>query len=109
ADGAQSIGSHKVRFVGAGTIGVAAIWTLAKLVKPVVSGLASAVAASRIRKAGQARSLPRTEQDIPIGTVGVIMLACFAPIGWLLAHFATESGLGDHWVALVAGGLIYVV
>jgi len=109
ADVAQSTWSHKVRFVGAGTIGVAAIWTLAKLVKPVVSGLASAVAASRIRKAGQAAMLPRTEQDIPIGTVGLIMLACFAPIGWLLAHFAAESGLGDHWVALVTGGLIYVV
>jgi putative OPT family oligopeptide transporter len=26
--------SHKVRFVGAGTIGVAAVWTLAKLVGP---------------------------------------------------------------------------
>ena len=100
---------QKARMVGAGTIGVAAIWTLAKLVKPVVSGLASAVAASRIRKAGKAAMLPRTEQDIPIGTVGLIMLACFAPIGWLLAHFAAESGLGDHWVALVSGGLIYVV
>ncbi|HSE11431.1 MAG TPA: oligopeptide transporter, OPT family, partial [Rudaea sp.] len=109
ADVAQSIWSHKVRFVGAGTIGVAAIWTLAKLVKPVVSGLASAVAASRVRKAGQAASLPRTEQDIPIGTVGLIMLVCFIPIAWLLAHFAAESGLGDHWVALVVGGLIYVV
>ena len=109
ADVAQSTWSHKVRFVGAGTIGVAAIWTLAKLVKPVVSGLASAVAASRIRKAGQAAMLPRTEQDIPIGTVGLIMLVCFVPIAWLLGHFAVESGLGDHWVALVTGGLIYVI
>ena len=39
--------SSKVRFVGAGTIGVAAIWTLGKLVKPVVSGLTSAMHASR--------------------------------------------------------------
>ena len=31
-----------MRFIGAGTIGVAAIWTLAKLVKPLVSGLAGA-------------------------------------------------------------------
>ena len=109
ADVAQSTWSHKVRFVGAGTIGVAAIWTLAKLVKPVVSGLASAIAASRVRKAGQAALLPRTEQDIPIGTVGLIMLICFVPIAFLLGHFAVESGLGDHWVALVAGGLIYVI
>jgi putative OPT family oligopeptide transporter len=109
ADVAQSTWSHKVRFVGAGTIGVAAIWTLAKLVKPVVSGLASAMAASKVRKAGQAALLPRTEQDIPIGTVGLIMLVCFVPIAFLLGHFAVESGLGDHWVALVAGGLIYVI
>ncbi|MDR3388084.1 MAG: oligopeptide transporter, OPT family [Rudaea sp.] len=106
---AQSTWSHQVRFVGAGTIGVAAIWTLAKLVKPVVSGLASAMAASRIRKAGQAATLPRTEQDIPIGTVGLIMLVCFVPIAWLLGHFSVVSGLGDHMALLVAGGLIYVV
>jgi uncharacterized oligopeptide transporter (OPT) family protein len=55
ADVAQSrTWSHKVRFVGAGTIGVAAIWTLAKLVKPVISGLRSAMAASRVRKPGRA-------------------------------------------------------
>ncbi len=59
--------SHKVRFVGAGTIGVAAVWTLAKLIKPVIAGLASAMAASRARAAGNAAMLPRTEQDIPIG------------------------------------------
>ena len=109
AEFAGSIWNHKIRFVGAGTIGVAAIWTLAKLVKPVVSGLASAMAASKVRKAGNAALLPRTEQDIPIGTVGLIMLVCFVPIAFLLGHFAIESGLGAHWVALVAGGLIYVI
>ena len=39
---AHDVWSHKVRFVGAGTIAVAAIWTLVKLVKPVVAGLRSA-------------------------------------------------------------------
>ena len=49
---AQDTWSHQVRFVGAGTILVAAIWTLAKLVKPVYGGLLSAMAASRARRAG---------------------------------------------------------
>ncbi len=109
ADVAQATWSHQVRFVGAGTIGVAAIWTLLKLVKPVVSGLGSAMAASRVRKAGQAGSLPRVEQDIPIGLVGIITLVCFVPIGFLLAHFSITSGLGDHMWMLVVGGLIYCV
>jgi putative OPT family oligopeptide transporter len=109
ADVAQTTWSHQVRFVGAGTIGVAAIWTLLTLVKPVASGLASAMAASRVRKAGQTGALPREEQDIPIGVVGLITVACFAPIAWLLGHFSIISGLGDHMWTLVIGGLIYCV
>ena len=100
--------SHKVRFVGAGTIGVAAVWTLAKLVKPVIAGLSSAMAASRARAAGNAALLPRTEQDIPIGWVALISLACMLPIGVLLANFSSTSGLGDHMLLLVGGGLIYI-
>ncbi|MGH8122952.1 MAG: OPT family oligopeptide transporter, partial [Rudaea sp.] len=106
---AQATWSHQVRFVGAGTIAVAAIWTLLKLVKPVTSGLASAMAASRMRKAGQGAALPRVEQDIPIGLVGVMSLICFVPIAALLGHFATASGLGGHMWLLIVGGLIYCV
>ncbi|MFC5577475.1 OPT family oligopeptide transporter [Lysobacter niabensis] len=109
ADVAQATWSLKVRFVGAGTIGVAAIWTLGKLVKPVVSGLASAMAAARVRKAGKLDTLPRVERDIPIGLVGIIMLVCFLPIAWLLGHLSVQSGLGDHMWTLVVGGLIYCV
>ncbi|MGH9483858.1 MAG: OPT family oligopeptide transporter, partial [Terriglobales bacterium] len=69
---AQAAWSHYVRFIGAGAIGVAAIWTLGTLVKPVIGGLLSAMAAARVRKAGQAHTLPQTEQDMPIGIVGII-------------------------------------
>jgi len=111
ADLAGGTWSHKVRFVGAGTIGVAAVWTLLKLVKPVASGLSAAMAASRVRKAGNAGSLPRTEQDIPIGQVGLISLACMVPIGWLLWNFvnAAGNGLGDHMWFLVGGGVVFIV
>ena len=100
--------SHKVRFVGAGTIGVAAVWTLAKLVKPVADGLRSAMAASRARAAGNAALLPRTEQDIPIGWVALISLVCMAPIGVLLANFSMTSGLGSHMLLLVTAGIVYI-
>jgi putative OPT family oligopeptide transporter len=106
---AQSTWSHKVRFVGAGAIGVSAIWTLLKLVKPVASGLASAMAASRARKAGKADTLPITERDIPIGVVGLVTLACMLPIGWLLGYFGITSGLGAHLPTLIIGGVTYVV
>jgi putative OPT family oligopeptide transporter len=100
--------SLKVRFIGAGTIGVAAIWTLLKLVKPVAQGLAGAMAANRARKAGKADTLPITERDIPIGIVGLVTLACMLPIGWVLGYFANTSGLGAHMTTLVIGGVAYV-
>jgi putative OPT family oligopeptide transporter len=100
--------SHKVRFVGAGTIGVAAVWTLAKLVKPVGAGLHSAMLASRTRASGDAALLPRTEQDIPIGLVGLASLLCVLPVGVLLAQFVSGSGLGDHLAFLVISGVIYI-
>lgn len=109
ADMAQAAWSTKVRFIGAGTIGVAAIWTLAKLVKPVISGLSSAMASSRARKAGQGDTLPRTEHDMPIGIVGLISLLCLLPIGWLLGDFSVVTGLGSHLWLLVIGGLVFVV
>jgi putative OPT family oligopeptide transporter len=109
AEVALAVWSHQVRFVGAGTIGTAAIWTLLKLVRPVVGGLRSALAASRLRRAGQADSLPRTERDIPIGLVGILSLLCLLPIGWLFGAFSVQSGLGAQAPLLVAGGILYVV
>jgi putative OPT family oligopeptide transporter len=106
---AQKTWSTKVRFIGAGAIGVSAIWTLLKLVQPVTRGLTSAMAASRARKAGQADTLPITERDIPIGIVGVVTLVCMLPIGWLLAFFGNQSGLGAHLPTLVIGGVAYIV
>src|SRR5205823_6818234 len=105
---AQTTWSQKVRFIGAGAIGVSAIWTLLKLVKPVASGLAGAMAANRARKAGKAATLPITERDIPIGIVGLVTLVCMLPIAWVLGYFANTSGLGAHMTTLIIGGVFYI-
>jgi len=101
--------SNYVRFVGAGAIGVSAIWTLLKLIQPVITGLAGAMAANRARKAGKADTLPITERDIPIGIVGMVTLLCMIPIAWVLGVFANQSGLGAHLWTFVIGGVVYVV
>ncbi len=105
---ALSTWSHKVRYVGAGAIGVSAIWTLAKLIKPVTAGLRTALQASRTRAAGNAALLPRSEQDIPIGLVGLISILCILPAGMLLAEFGSASGLSAHLPWLVVSGVIYI-
>jgi putative OPT family oligopeptide transporter len=105
---AHNTWSHQVRFVGAGTILVAALWTLAKLVKPVSSGLRSAMAASRARRSGDTASMPRTERDIPIGMVGLFTLVCLVPIAVLLANFDSGGALAGHMTLLVVGSIVYI-
>ncbi|HWM70252.1 MAG: hypothetical protein QOI59_4407 [Gammaproteobacteria bacterium] len=101
--------SHQVRFVGAGTILVASLWTLAKLVRPVYGGLRSTLAASKSRRSPTQSVFPRTDVDIPVGIIGLLTLACVVPIAWLLASFDSGGVLSGHMGTLVICGLIYVV
>ncbi|WP_374573259.1 OPT family oligopeptide transporter [Phenylobacterium sp.] len=109
ADAAQAVWSAKVRFIGAGAIGVAAVWTLVKLARPLWIGLGSAIAAQRQRKAGGAALMDRVEQDMPIGVVGLVSLACLAPIAVLLVSFLKGGPLAAYVAPLTGAGLIYIV
>ena len=105
---ASTVWSREVRFMGAGVIGVAAIWTLIKLAGPLVAGLASALAANARRNHGEALEL--TEQDLPIKLVGALSLVSLVGIAGLLAWFAGSApALAGSTAMLVIGGLVYVV
>ena len=104
---ANDVWKNQVRFLGAGVIGVAAIWTLAIVIGPIVRGLAGAVAASRARKADSG-TLAVEERDIPIGIVGLGTLAALVPIGFLLVH-ELGGAAGASAPLVVAGSLVFVL
>ncbi|THD77769.1 MAG: oligopeptide transporter, OPT family [Phenylobacterium sp.] len=108
ADWATDIWKHQVRFIGAGAIGVAALWTLAKLAVPLWRGVGSALAAEARRKAGEGAQLPRTEQDIPIGTMALISIACLVPIAVLIAIFLSSGALSGLVVPLTVAAILYI-
>jgi len=100
---------QKARMVGAGTIGVAAIWTLLKLIAPIVAGIRSALIANRERKAGRGADLPITERDIPIGIVtGTILLSMF-PIGLLLFAFGNTAPIASEPTTTIILSIIYTL
>ncbi|HEY9314310.1 OPT family oligopeptide transporter [Williamsia sp.] len=100
-DGVSSIFSSDVRFVGAGAIAIAAIWTLLKIIGPIVKGIKNAMVSARARKGG--KSVDITEQDIPITYVGLVILVALVPIGLLLWDFVHNTALHG-----TAGGIIAV-
>ena len=96
-----------VRFFGAGVIGVAALWTFARILGPIVAGLRSAIAASRARAAG-AGALPLVERDLPIGIVAASSAAVLAAIAVLLWRFIQDGPLASHAPTLIAATLLFV-
>jgi putative OPT family oligopeptide transporter len=109
ADWAQGVWSHQVRFLGAGAIAVSAIWTLAKLAGPLITGVAGAITAQRRRDANSGHSLARVEQDIPMGVMLVISLICLVPVAVVLASFLAGGPLGGLIIPLTIGAVIYIV
>jgi len=97
----------EVRFIGAGTIGIAAVWTLLKVLGPIIGGIRSAMAAARARRDGGLLDL--TERDLPIGIIGGSILFSLVPIAALLWSFSAGTPIADHAVAIIAATLVYVV
>ncbi|MEO8142495.1 MAG: oligopeptide transporter, OPT family, partial [Sphingomicrobium sp.] len=100
---------EKVRFIGAGTIGVAAIWTLLKIIGPIVKGVTGALAASRARAVGGQSSLALTERDIPIGIIGVTIIGSMIPIGLLLSAFAQSGPIAAAPLLTIGLSLLYIL
>ena len=99
----------QVRFIGAGTIGVAAIWTLLKILGPIARGISSAIAASRARQSGGQASLALTERDLPIGLIGGVILASMIPIALLLSAFAQSGPIAADPLPAIGLSLLYIL
>ncbi len=106
-DTADFIRGHYVRFVGAGTIGAAGIWTLVRLAAPVWNGITSSLAASRARRAGE--TLHITEQDIPFNRVLLIAILCLIPIVIVLWSFISGTVLQSMVAPLIVTAVLYIV
>ncbi|QDP20510.1 OPT family oligopeptide transporter [Sphingomonas xanthus] len=100
---------QKVRFIGAGTIGVAAVWTLLKIIGPIVKGVLGAIAANRARRAGQGAGLPITERDLPITIVVGTIIASMLPIGLLLAAFGQSGPVGSAMGGTLVVTILYIL
>jgi putative OPT family oligopeptide transporter len=101
---AAGIWRHQVRFIGAGTIAIAAIWTLAKLAKPVVGGLVTTIASSRATATRDER-----DRDMSPGSIIGLTIACLALSGWLAVDFVRGTPLASHATTLVLIAVPFVL
>jgi len=81
ADFATDLWVHKIRFMGAGTIAVAACWTVFSLMRPVLRGLREAF--SQTHRA----SLEETDRDLPPLVMNLLLVALILGLGALFTLF----------------------
>src|SRR5882762_6659787 len=94
----------QVRFIGAGAIAVAAVYTLATLAKPVVGGLVSTLAASRTARSGDNR-----DRDLSPGGILALTAACLCITAWLAYTFARSTPLASSALPLTLIAVPFVL
>lgn len=92
-DSAMTVWKTKVRYIGVGTIGIAAIWTLLILMKPMIEGM---VHSFRMLKGGQEASEHRIDIDLSPKTMIYILIATVALIVISLHHFIAEAPISPE-------------
>lgn len=104
---ANSVFRNNVRFVGAGTIGVAAVWSLLKILGPIIAGIRASFASSAQRARGEALAL--SERDLPFNIVVGTIVLMLVPIGALLWMFLSDTVLAPSAGMLVAASLVFLL
>ncbi|GGB48327.1 integral membrane protein [Flexivirga endophytica] len=106
-DAVSGIFATDVRFIGAGAIAVAAIWTLLKIIGPIIRGIKESMVSNRARQSGA--EIEMTERDMPITVVVSIVLLSLIPIGLLLWGFAHDTELQGSLTGILVLSLIFVL
>lgn len=100
---ANGIWSSQVRFMGAGMIGVAAVWTLATLFKPMLEGVKASLSTFSRRAEGGSEE---TDRDMAPGWIIAISLVMIALLAVIFSSFLVGAPVS---AGLYAGLVIYAV
>ncbi|KQB84475.1 OPT family oligopeptide transporter [Corynebacterium oculi] len=107
SESVAAVFSQDVRFVGAGAMAVAALWTLLKIIGPITRGIRASLVSSRARRGGQQVEL--AERDLPfplvLGSIAVSMI----PIGLLLWSFLRGTEIGHHTGMLIVLSVLFTL
>lgn len=100
---ASAVWAQKVRLIGAGAIGIAAIWTLITLIKPIIDGMRISIQA--MSRSETEKSLHRMDIDLSPKTTAMVLIVIVIGLLGTFYSFVADAGLtaGATWGFVVAG------
>lgn len=105
---ATSVWAQKVRLIGAGVIGIAAIWTLITLAKPIIDGMRISIQA--MKSSQEEKSLHRMDTDLSPKTTAMIFGAIAIGLLGTFYSFIADANLptGTAWTFVVVGVVVAI-
>ena len=102
----STVWKTKVRFIGAGTIGVAAIWTLLTLIKPIIEGIKLSI--KSMTATAEYRNTHRMDTDMKPSTIAIVFALII--IGLIICFYSFVSALPMSaslaWTLVIAGIIV---
>jgi putative OPT family oligopeptide transporter len=107
-DFAMKLWSSKLRFVGVGVMLVGGVWTLLRLLGPVITSIKVSFSSLKGYGSGNKITIPRTERDVPFTWVlfGTLFIAIL--LYGLVMHFMAKTPLHHSHTYLLFAGAITV-
>ena len=106
-DWAHQIWSEQTRYIGVGGMLVGGLWTVLNLRKSIFSGISSGLKAYRTVR-GESVAIARTEKDIPMKWILVLMAASVVPLFLLYQIFVGQVTVSlPMAVTMLATGFLF--
>ena len=77
---AGTIWSTQIRYLGVGAMVVGGLWALVNLRKPLIDGIKSSLTAYRSKNEDTGSTISRTDKDVPMKWVMIMLLAFIVPL-----------------------------
>jgi putative OPT family oligopeptide transporter len=102
ADWADKIWRDQTRYIGVGAMLVGGLWTVFKMRKTLLKGVTSGLRAYRsIDGTGQAVDVPRTERDMPMKWILILMVLSVVPLFFVYHAFVQKLSVSVTMAVLM--------
>ena len=105
---AGRIWSTQIRYLGVGAMVVGGLWALVNLRKPLIDGIKSSLEAYRAKNEGGGPSILRTENDVSMKWVMIMLLASIIPLFILYSVLVGDMVIaGIMSVLMIIAGFLF--
>ena len=105
---AGTIWSTQIRYLGVGAMVVGGLWALINLRKPLIEGVKSSLVAYRSKSEGGGSNILRTENDISMKWVMIMLLASIVPLFILYSVLVENIPIaGIMAVLMIIAGFLF--